>query len=159
MTPWHSRDTTTTLAQLENGENEVGICKLLEKLCVLYPHELRTPLLSAEVELKGSSLKLLWSFCGFVVHGQVQVSSNLSSVSECRGPAGAPPKNFWVRMHVLYIKKVTFSLLPTSSHSKLVPVSSIPTWHVFIVWHTSHHQINPFCLLYCILFSCYPHRL
>ena len=59
MTPWHSHDMTTTLAQLENGENEVGICKLLEKLCVLYPHELRTPLLSAEVELKDSSLKLL----------------------------------------------------------------------------------------------------
>lgn len=105
-TPWHSHDMTTTLAQLENGENEVGICKLLEKLCVLYPYELSTPLLSAEVELKDSSLKLLRSFCGFVVHAQVQVCSDPSSVSECRGPAGAPKRNFWVRMHPeIYIKK------------------------------------------------------
>ena len=105
-TPWHSHDMTTTLAQLENGENEVGICKLLEKLCVLYPYELSTPLLSAEVELKDSSLKLLRSFCGFVVHAQVQVCSDPSSVSECRGPAGAPKRNFGVRMHPeIYIKK------------------------------------------------------
>lgn len=126
-TPWHSHDMTTTLAQLENGENEVGICKLLEAF--VFCIHMNWGLLSFLLKWNPKDSPL-WNFCGVSVVLWCMPRFRSLWPFFClwvqRPSWELPKENFWARMQKFTLERCFTLRRSPSSLCPPQPFQSYP---------------------------------